>query len=439
MDFLWTSDPKEASMTERQKIRTQSQVKALRPEPKPYDVRFVEPKGFLLRVHPGGARAFYFDYRLKGWPAAKRARLHLGEFSRSGLSVEGARTLAKSAAGDVAKGIDIAARRKEQRQGAERALHSTLRAFLDGKYEPWARDHLKSAAFQLARLRSDFVEQLDKPLDSFDMLAIEALRRKWRAGGKQPRTINRDLQRLSSVLSRAVAMGVIERHPFKGLKLLKVDKAGRVRFLSTEEEGALREALDGREARLREAHARFNKWRRARHLKPVPERRSAFRHLRPLVLVALNTGLRRGELLGLTWGAVDLPGEMLTVRGSTAKSGHTRRVPLNGEALAVLREWHEQQGKPGPEALVFAGPGGERMTRVDTSWRSLVRAAGVKDFRLHDCRHHFASRLVQSGVDLYTVKTLLGHSEITMTERYGHLAPGNLRAAVERIAGGIGS
>jgi site-specific recombinase XerD len=62
-------------------------------------------------------------------------------------------------------------------------------------------------------------------------------------------------------------------------------------------------------------------------------------------------------------------------------------------------------------------------------------AAKLKNFRLHDCRHHFASKLVQAGVDLYTVKELLGHSEIAMTERYSHLAPDNLRLAVEKVAG----
>jgi len=64
-----------------------------------------------------------------------------------------------------------------------------------------------------------------------------------------------------------------------------------------------------------------------------------------------------------------------------------------------------------------------------------MKAAKLKNFRLHDCRHHFASKLVQAGVDLYTVKELLGHSEIAMTERYSHLKPENLRAAVERLAG----
>jgi site-specific recombinase XerD len=96
---------------------------------------------------------------------------------------------------------------------------------------------------------------------------------------------------------------------------------------------------------------------------------------------------------------------------------------------------YERQAKRSHDALVFPGPTGQRMTRIDTSWESLMKLAGIRNFRLHDCRHHFASKLVQAGVDLYTVKELLGHSEIAMTERYSHLAPDNLRVAVEKAVG----
>jgi integrase len=411
---------------------TKSEVQALEPRKKPYDTRDTELKGFLVRVHPSGAKAFYFDYRLGAWHGAKRARLRLGAFTN--LSADGARTLAKAAAGDVARGIDVAARRKSERVEGERQRHGSLRTFLDGRYEPWAKAHLKSHAFQLARLRSDFKDLLDRPLHSFDQLIVEGMRQKWRKDGMKPSSINRDIQRLSSVLSRSVEWGVLDRHPFKGLKPMKADKTGRVRFLSAAEEKALREALDKREDQFRKARIRFNAWRIARGKKPLPEREgSNLDHLRPLVLLALNTGLRRGELLGLTWAGVDFASKMLTVTAATAKSGHTRRVPLNSEALSVLKAWHERQRKPGASAVVFPGPDGMRMGNISTSWASLIKAAGLENFRLHDCRHHFASRLVQAGIDLYTVKELLGHSEITMTERYSHLAPDNLRKAVDAI------
>jgi site-specific recombinase XerD len=418
---------------------TKSLVEGLEPRTKPYDARDPEVKGFLVRVHPTGSKAFYFDYRLPGWPASKRARYRLGSFP--GLSADGARRLAKEAAGDVTRSIDPQARRKAERTRVERARHATLKAFLDDRYEPWARLHLKSASFQLARIRSDFAEWLGEPLTKFDMLTVEGIRQKWKKGGMQPRSINRDIQRLQSVLARAVEWEVLDRHPFKGLKPLKADKTGRVRFLTAAEEAALRAALEKREERLRTMRANANAWRRGhngkrggRRLTPLPERHGEFvDHLRPLVLVALNTGLRRGELLGLTWDAVNFPAKLLTVTAATAKSGHTRRVPLNPQALAALETWWQRQGKAGSHDFVFAGRDGKRMTRIDTSWGSLMKSAGLQNFRLHDCRHHFASKLVQAGVDLYTVKELLGHSEIAMTERYSHLAPDNLRRAVEAI------
>lgn len=405
-------------------------VAGLKPTDRPYDVRDSEITGFLVRVEPGGTKAFFFDYRLKG----RRNRYRLGKFPN--MSADGARDEATAIAGDVSRGIDPQARKKADRAQATRDSLSTLKAFLEAKYEPWAKAHLKSAAFQLARLRSDFAGDMATPLHAFNTFKIEGMRQRWKKAGMQPRSINRDIQRLQSVLSRAVEWGVLDRHPLKTLKPLKADKTGRVRFLSADEEKALRTALATREDRLREARIRFNTWRIARGKKPLPERKGdLLDHLRPLVLVALNTGLRRGELLGLKWADVNLAGKVLTVTAASAKSGHTRRVPLNIEALNTLERWHVRQDKPKGDAIVFPGHDGERMARIDTAWGSLMTLAGLKDFRLHDCRHHFASKLVQAGVDLYTVKELLGHSEIAMTERYSHLAPDNLRAAVEKVAG----
>jgi site-specific recombinase XerD len=413
-------------------------VAALEPARAPYDVRDTDLHGFLVRVQPRGKRspsgrkAWFLQYRTR---QGKQTRIKLGDFP--GLSADGARSLALEQATDVGKGVDLVQRKRSERAEHARAKQRTLKAFLDDRYEPWAKAHLKSADFQLARLRSDFAPWLERPMQDLNVFAVEGMRQRWKKAGMQPRSINRDIQRLQSVLSRAVEWGILEIHPLAGFKLLKADRTGRVRFLAAEEEEALRKALVTREERLRQARIRFNTWRIARSKKPLPEREGdLLDHLRPLVLLALNTGLRRGELLGLKWASVNLPAKLLTVTAATAKSGHTRRVPLNAEAQSTLEAWYKRQSKPGVEALVFPGHGGERMTRIDTSWGTLTKEAKLKNFRLHDCRHHFASKLVQAGVDLYTVKELLGHSEIAMTERYSHLAPDNLRAAVEKVASG---
>jgi integrase len=293
---------------------------------------------------------------------------------------------------------------------------------------------MKSGKAQLERIRSDFKDYLDKPMTGFHEVMVEGLRQKWKKAGAQPSTINRDLQRLGSVLTRAVKWGVLEKHPLAGLKPMKSDKAGRVRFLSAAEETALREALVTREDRLRAERLRYNTWRIARHLDPLPENAGdLLDRLKPLVLLALNTGLRRGELFSLTWGDVDLDAQILTVRAASAKSGQTRRIPLNVEALALLTAWRKRQESA--EGYVFPGADGTRLTNITKSWAGVVKLAKLKGFNFHDLRHSFASKLVQGGIDLNTVRTLLGHSEIATTLIYAHLAPDNLRAAVEKLAG----
>ena len=142
----------------------------------------------------------------------------------------------------------------------------------------------------------------------------------------------------------------------------------------------------------------------------------------------MNTGLRRGELFNLRWCDVDFDHRNLTVAGSYSKTGKTRHIPLNDEAFEVLQQWGSQTGQK-PE-LVFAGKSGSRLTDIKKSWSKLLQDAGIENFRWHDLRHHFASKLVMASVDLNTVRELLGHSSLDMTLRYAHLAPEHKAAAV---------
>lgn len=413
----------------RAKLNTRT-LAALTPKDTAYDCRDTELKGFLLRVQPSGKRSWFYQYRTA---EGRQTRFKLGD--HPGLSADGARRIALEKSAEVAKGVDLVARKRSDSAKAKQDRVRTLKAFLDDRYEPWAEEHLKSWKFQLARIRSDFADQLDRQMTEFNPFAIEALRQKWRKGGMLPRSINRDIQRLQSVLSKAVAWGVLSQHPFaSGIKALKHDKAGRVRFLSPAEESALRKALDDRERRLVEARVRGNTWRAARGYELLPEREGEMLdHLRPMVLVALNTGLRRGELFSLKWDDVNLSAKVLTVAAASAKSGHTRRIPLNIEALAILKTWRERH--PGGKGLVFPGMEGERLNNINRSWRAISAAAKLVGFRFHDLRHSFASRLVQAGVDLNSVRTLLGHSEISTTLIYAHLSPDGLASAVEKAAG----
>ncbi|HKF95733.1 MAG TPA: tyrosine-type recombinase/integrase, partial [Gammaproteobacteria bacterium] len=107
--------------------------------------------------------------------------------------------------------------------------------------------------------------------------------------------------------------------------------------------------------------------------------------------------------------------------------GQTRHIPLNAEALNVLRQWRNQTKA---EGLVFPGKHGNRLDNVRKSWASVLDAAYITGFRWHDLRHDFASKLVMAGVPLNTVRDLLGHADLATTLRYAHLAPDHRAQAV---------
>jgi len=232
---------------------------------------------------------------------------------------------------------------------------------------------------------------------------------------------------LKAVLSKAVKWGMLERNPFQGLRVKASKPRSVVRFLTAAEEKRLRDALSERDRTLAAARASANEWRKARKRPTFPEipKGGYASHLTPIVLLAMNTGLRRNELLSLNWSDINFDAKMLTVRPENAKSGKQRHIPLNVEAVAALRQWQSQTGG---EERVFGVNG------VKSAWKGLLIAAKVERFRFHDLRHHFASRLVMAGVDLNTVRELLGHADLTMTLRYAHLAPAHLAAAVEKLA-----
>ncbi|MHB8232054.1 MAG: site-specific integrase [bacterium] len=149
-------------------------------------------------------------------------------------------------------------------------------------------------------------------------------------------------------------------------------------------------------------------------------------YLRPIVVTALNTGMRKGEILSLTWDRVDLKNRIILL--DKTKNGERREIPVNDTLYRALsgltRRLDIKLVFPNPETLK------QYYDLKGTFGRALAKSH-ITDFRFHDLRHTFASRLVMKGIDLTTVKELLGHKDVKMTLRYAHLAPAHIRKAVE--------
>lgn len=380
------------------------------------DYRDTRLKGLVLRVMPSGTKSYYCEY-------ARGKRVWLGRADVLGVSE--ARESARAILAEFYRGIDPIEARKPK------AVIPTYREFLDGDYGAWAKSNQKGHEQNLKRLATAFKTLLDRPLDKIACLDVE----RWRAvqveRGLSNQTINRDLASMKASFNRAVDWGLLTTNPLAKIKKSRVDDCMKVRFLSEAEERRLRAAIEAREERRRVERDSANSWRAERGYVRLPSLRDFVftDHVKPLILLSINTGCRRGELFDLTWSNVDLDRRILTVTGATAKSRRTRHIPLNREATSVLLNWRAQCEDT--SSLVFVNEQGERFDRVNSSWRRLLKDAEITAFRWHDMRHHFASRLAMGGVDLNTIRELLGHSDYAMTLRYAHLAPEFKLKAVE--------
>jgi integrase len=152
--------------------------------------------------------------------------------------------------------------------------------------------------------------------------------------------------------------------------------------------------------------------------------------LRPLVITALHTGFRASELRSLTWDDVDFRRRVISVRAGYAKNGEARSVPMNQLLTDILKsvKLANYQGD-----RVFCNREGTPYRSFRSAFERAVRKAEVKDLTFHDLRHTFASRLVMAGVDLPTVKELLGHRDISMTMRYTHLSSDHKQTAMGKL------
>lgn len=149
--------------------------------------------------------------------------------------------------------------------------------------------------------------------------------------------------------------------------------------------------------------------------------------IKPVVIVALNTGMRRGEILNLKWQDIDFKQGIIELLKT--KSGKKRMIPMNEDVKNILISVRKNPNSP----YIFCNRNGEPLKDVRTAFATALRRAGVKRIRFHDLRHTFASQLVMSGADLNTVRELLGHSDLKTTLIYAHLSKDHKTRAVNAL------
>ncbi|WJM98799.1 site-specific integrase [Pseudomonas defluvii] len=397
---------------------TQKLINSLEPQAKPYRVYDTDQPGFYIRVQPTG----HLSYMITWGRNRERSLGRVGTLTLAQARTESARYLAE--AHEHGEPLVVAEETK--------APAMTLRAFIGDVYLPWFKEHHKGYEKTAHTLQTCFGMILDRHLDQIAARDLEQVRTSWLQAGNKPSTANRKMGTLGGLLSRASDWEYIPSSPMDKIKPLKVDASGKVRFLTKDESRNLRNALELREHRTCLERKSANEWRaeRGKALYPDLEKIAFTDHLKPMVILSLNTGMRRGEVFNLEWQHVNFTTKVITVAGDTAKSSQTRHIPMNSEVVSTLTGWREQTEGDG---YVFASAAGGRMEDVKSAWLALLAEACIADFRWHDMRHDFASRLVMAGVPLNTVRDLLGHSDIKMTLRYAHLAPESKAAAVELI------
>lgn len=405
---------------------TQGFVQSLKPQSTPYIVTDTECSGFYVYVGKN-KKTYYLKYLDND---GKQRKQKIGE-GGDVLTATQARIMANRLKARLAAGESLIPEKPKYKL--------ILGEFINDVYAPWRQSNHKAASYTLNMMKTHFEELFySKPIEDLKISDLYEWRNMRLALGRKSATINKNIVALKAALNWAVKHGYIESNPIEKIEALKeYDSDTRIRYLDEDERVRLMAALDGREKRIRDERTNHNKWRVERGYLPMPQLDGKFvDHIKPMVLLSLNTGIRQKNTFKLQWGDIDFNSKTLTLRAVITKSGKTHRIPLNRVSTELLTSWRDQSQNVCEEALVFPSPKtGGVINNVKKAWGAVLEAAQIENFRWHDMRHDFASQLVMKGVDLNTVRELLGHADLKMTLRYAHLAPDSKMKAVEVLNG----
>jgi integrase len=348
--------------------------------------------GFFLEVRATGKATYYQRYRDKH---RKNRQTRIG--AADAMTLEAAREAARQVRSGITNGFDP---REQARKLREVPLFSE---FVENRYLPhvkvykrsWQRDE------QMIHLhimpmwsQAKLTEITREDIADFQALMI--------ADGMKPGSVNRYMALVKYIFNLAERWEVIDKSPAKGVSKL-ADNNRKERYLTKEETARLLAVL-----------------------KASPNRTIA-----DLIRFLVLTGARKSEASQARWENINLQTGVWVVPMS--KSGKPRYIPLSKAALDLLEARKVNGGE-----YIFSNPRtGKPLRQLHFTWDKIRKQAGIPDVRMHDLRHNYASLLVNNGRSLYEVQKLLGHADISTTQRYAHLSQDTLKEATEIVSAGL--
>jgi integrase len=287
-----------------------------------------------------------------------------------------------------------------------------LTKFVEEVFLPWCKANNRTwreFGYRSATIMKHFGNARMNEISPFQIEKFKMDRRRGvtrRGTQRSPAAVNRELGTLSRIFSLAIEHDLISMNPCRNVRFFREDNE-RTRYLTEDEETKLFSVLyDQRQ------------------------------HLAGIVGLALQTGMRRRELLQLRWSHIDFEREVIHVvnnraEGTRTKSGRNRQVPMTSTARALL----DQLSAEATSEFVFCNPD-TRLPRTDIkrAFTTACRKAGIVDFHFHDLRHTAATRLGDAGVDAIKLAAIMGWSDVRMAMRYTHPRTLGLREAMENLA-----
>jgi integrase len=338
----------------------------------------------------------------------RRGKKWMYDFTIKGVRyrgiIEDARTQADAKAGEARERENIASGKPARAVGSGAFINYAEDVFLG-----WSKENKRSWTDDIYHVRTFKAYFGDKSFNDITPMLIEKFKRDRRntpTKAGNPRalaSVNREIQLLSKIFNQAITDGAAAVNPCASVKKYREDNA-RTRYVTEEEESRLVAALTGQRS-----------------------------HLRPIVLLAIHTGMRRGELLSRHWSHVDF--NLGVIRVTNTKSGADRTVPMNQMVRTELVNLAEANGRVGP---VF--PSMKRkaaLVEIKKAFAAARAEAGLSDVHFHDLRHTFGTRLAEKGASAFDIAELMGHSDLRMTKRYTHATSQSLRRAVDSLAENI--